>query len=1388
MNIDFSRIRPINGSCREGFEELCCQIARYMASVPGDSKFHRFRGAGGDGGVECVWILPNGAEWGYQAKLINELDKRQLTESFETAIRLHPKLTRYTICLPFNLTGPTGRKGKSQQEKFDEYVDEWKRLAEGKGLDIEIIYFGRKDIIDFLAKDAVGGYLKFWFNEDILNDSWFSSHLKDVFANASPRYTPELRVWVPTKKAFESFGHTEAWKKQVENQRKKISKKIRELIHIANDEQCMATEKELAPIVESLSSLRDETDGFLGYDFNPALSNKQILEKIDAAVAACEQYLDKAIPEFEEKHGKGTADSASFRQFQAEYMCSFPRQHIDTNREILRELGHLKSFFWDIETDLFSSSTMLLIGDPGVGKTHIICDTAQERMDCKVRSVVLLGQQFNGSEPWSQIRDLLGFPSNISRDQMLQMFNISGEITGYPLIIFIDALNESSTRHIWINNLKGMVERIKEYPWVRLCISCRTSYLDVTIPDSMGVPCVNHTGFEGVEYEAWTSFFKHYGLQSPSMPLLHPEFTNPLFLKVVCEALHEAGITVFPHDFVCFSRVVERLISEKNKKVATILDYTEKDNYVQIVLNELIKSLSCKGKNWLERNEARKLTELIWPGKTVSGSLFEVMIREGILFEDRVRDEKGNSCDCIRLGYDRMGDFLLAQSYLDDIDSTSIKKAFTKDGRLNFLINPLKNIELNKGLIEMLSILIPEKYSYELISLVDSSLKDNELLLKAFLESLPWRDSSAIFSDTFDICRHCLNTKETFQDCMESILTVSIRPGFGMNASWFHSEIVYMSMGRRDQWWVPFLHLTYGTHQSMDRILRWALSVDLTNISDGVLELWATQLLWFCASSDRRVRDFATKSLVRIVESRIKLLRNLLNRFISVNDEYVLERCLAITYGCLIRSPDNSVLGNIAESIDEYFFDGGNLPENALVRDYIYLIMNLANINSVLPKGTVIGKFTPPFKSSWPLVSLPEEEIESKREEFREKYPKLLFSCRNDDFATYTVSPFISKYDGIDLKEATRWIFSHIIKDIGYNERLHADFDGHLLYKYGGGRSKPVWTERIGKKYQWIAFYRLIGRVSDNLQRKKSHWYDDYEEKMPLQALHERNIDPTFYKKDILDEDQEKSYVMPSFNFQKEQLSDKQWMDESRFPDSSLLLSTRDSKWYALKGFYEWNSEKIDYNEDQESKYPYRTVWLHLNSCLIDKRFLKGNFEKIMSHNFCGSDLPRGFSFYHIFLGEYPWIIPELKLDSELRGFDFELIPCVNTINHESEWDCYQKLDFNVMVPSEIFFKNSNLSWDLNFGYSDDSNRPIFKYSISKAKEVPSVLLVNQDYLKEFLLKTDFVLLWIITSEKQIIAQYKSSGFGWRTYSRVYLFDGKAMHSGNIISERKGGE
>ena len=63
----------------------------------------------------------------------------QSKSSLETAVEVHPSLTKYVICFPFDLTGPTRRDGRSGVEKIEDWkqIQEQCLVADGRTLNIE---------------------------------------------------------------------------------------------------------------------------------------------------------------------------------------------------------------------------------------------------------------------------------------------------------------------------------------------------------------------------------------------------------------------------------------------------------------------------------------------------------------------------------------------------------------------------------------------------------------------------------------------------------------------------------------------------------------------------------------------------------------------------------------------------------------------------------------------------------------------------------------------------------------------------------------------------------------------------------------------------------------------------------------------------------------------------------------------------------------------------------------------------------------------------------------------------------------------------------------------------------------------------------------------------
>ena len=657
QNLDFFKIRPLDGDREYAFEELCAQLARRDDRVVDGSRFVRLQGAGGDGGIECYWQLPTGEKWGWQVKLIDGLKKAQIAKSFLTAMQLHPELERYVVCAPFDLTGPTGRGGLDQLKRWEAYISEWKAEASARGMHVEFEYWGKSELIDrFLAGDASGGRHRFWFEEEYLGRSWFEHQISDATIAAGPRYTPDLNVRVPIADAFDALGNTPAWRRKRLEDLKALRKEAEHFTRRAaertkSDEIVEATSRMSAavPLLESACKVLEGLITSERYDRDNLNAAKRAIAGSAEAIAEARLALRG---ELETKHGANAPESVGFRQFQAEYMVSFPAEDYDCVTELATLLRDESQFLDSSLSDAVSTGVLLVTGVTGAGKTHAVCDAAKQRLDANLLSVVCLGQQLVSGEVSEQLRQIFGLPGDVGREQMLAALDCAGESSHEPLVLFIDALNEREPRSAWKSDLATFVEQLRRYRWLRLCLTCRTTYLNAVIPPGFQAPTVEHKGFSGVEFEACFAFFSHWELEPPSVPLLQPQYANPLFLKMICIGLSRSG-RGNGSKLLSLSDVVEMLLTSAEQSAEEELDIDIRARLVHQAIEAVLVEMRGGRGLRLSWNRADKVINSLLPGRSRTKSLLDFLLREGLLTEVQTSSATG-STDQVCFGFERL--------------------------------------------------------------------------------------------------------------------------------------------------------------------------------------------------------------------------------------------------------------------------------------------------------------------------------------------------------------------------------------------------------------------------------------------------------------------------------------------------------------------------------------------------------------------------------------------------------------------------------------------------------------------------------------------------------------------------------------------------------------
>ena len=351
------------------------------------------------------------------------------------------------------------------------------------------------------------------------------------------------------------------------------------------------------------------------------------------------------------------------------------------------------------------------------------------------------------------------------------------------------------------------------------------------------------------------------------------------------------------------------------------------------------------------------------------------------------------------------------------LDRENPSQSLTSDTPLGRVVKDERECYLNRGLIDALAIQLPEKIGVELPDVVPH-VAGHPAISEAFVQSLIWRKPDAITDKTTAyINKHLLPYQYRAHDFFDAIITVASNPTHRYNADFIHKNLMAMSMPSRDALWSVYLHRRYFEHSSLSRMIEWAWSSDdKAHISDDAIRLAGVTLTWCLTSSNRFLRDRATKALVSLLESRMSVLRVILDAFQSVNDLYVAERLFAVAYGCAMRSSNSPEVTLLAAEVYDLVFKHGRPPAHVLLRDYARGVIEIAlRRGAKLPID--VSKIRPPYRSTWPK-SVPSEKVLEKygqwtKEMKGEEWTRVhLYSSimREDDFARYVIDPNVGKF------------------------------------------------------------------------------------------------------------------------------------------------------------------------------------------------------------------------------------------------------------------------------------------------------------------------------------------------------------------------------------------
>lgn len=796
-----------------------------------------------------------------------------------------------------------------------------------------------------------------------------------------------------------------------------------------------------------------------------------------------------------------------------------------TLRNYLSKLNKLKSLFYrlelsETERNLLNNKILIVEGKAGIGKTHLFANEAMSLLNANENALLIIG-----SDCLSDINILEQLKDNLRLDfdfeDLIDILEVIGETSGKIVPILIDALNESWKPQLWKYVLPMLYKKVKDKNYVRLAISFRSEYQKSILPERFleldSVVKIEHRGFRNNSLEAAKQFLGHYGIPFTPLHMFTANIDNPLFLTLYCKTYQgdEAELPV----------LYERLLEKANEKIhiklakpIEVAGYDQSENIVLPIVEAISKQTLLTGKRYFEKSEIESMP--VWNSLGLTARPFITqLIRENIL-----HDYESDGKNYVYFSFDQMNDYFSAKTILLMFQTEEEIRKYVSENVLGIVDGELKNLE-NRDLFAHICALYAEKFGKECIDIIQSisDESDREDLFRTYIESFEWR--SKIYLSISELLKLCNEYSIEPSILWNVFINNSVKLGHLLNADALHGVLKGYSLAQRDYLWTIFINDKTSDDDRLVQLIEIYNKGEVLEVSDKEqIRLLLILFSWVLTSSNRWLRDTTSKAMIEILKDNFEYTEYVLNLFSDVNDPYVIQRLYGIAFGaCTKRNCENKeTFKSLVCFVFEEIFNKDIIYPDILLRDYARLIIEryLIEYPGEL-QGYDLRKIEPPYKSD----SIP--DIDDQRYSDKD-YKNGLFYIQHSmrfegigmygDFGRYVFQSALRDFEVDDYK-IFNYAMYYIINELGYQDNLFGDYDRYVS-RFTYNRHHVIKTERIGKKYQWIAMYNILARVSDHYPMKNCFSMD--EEIISYDGPWEpyvKDFDPTLNEHNLLCDD-----------------------------------------------------------------------------------------------------------------------------------------------------------------------------------------------------------------------------------------------------------------------------
>ncbi|MBF7093884.1 hypothetical protein IYQ92_01050 [Streptococcus sp. HF-1907] len=1389
--INWEKFQYVHPDARTSFEQLCRILFKRQFF---DDTF-TFRSDPNHPGIEIspIYSPKTGKKISFQSKYFkNRIDYKQIQHSVDEAVKYYQgELETFYLYCNYNL--------KSTSEGYKKINS----TLSDAGIKLEVI--SGDEIITQVMQFT--DLQLFFFEKHNIAREWFQDYNQLSFESLGERYNPRFNIETEAKRKLDLFT------------------KNQESLSAINDKKL-----ELISDLQGLFNFRYSTLIDKIQNFIATLDdiNADNLTSYFSWNSEIKEYLSKDIENLMDKRGRLNNELESNENLDTESKNKiyYKVRDIDYVLDLIDHFGCS-----DEEKKLLTDKVLFVTGEAGMGKSQLFATETKEIFDNDGYALLLLGHHYlQGNDISSQIIERFNLKYGFS--DFLQILDTLGDNENKDIHIFIDAINETPEKRVWKNGISRLISEIKKRKHIKLIFSIRSGYEEPVLEDSVkkkisdgSILRLIHYGFRDESVTATKEFLNYHNIPFSPSDLLSYEMINPLFLTLFCKTYTGEEMNIF--------QMFERLITIVDEEIKDQLGFSGVSKIIEDLLLEISKFQLENDRNYITKKELLKLE--FWMDYGILDkkvTIITALNQSSILNSFILKGEEVYS-----FGYNLFEDYIKAKSIINSFPEKKELEIYLNERLLNIEDGKIENFH-NIDIFVFVCYFCSEKFSDDCIGIIENLTDENDQyhLANRYIKSYSWRPYQTINIEVFKqvVNNYPINHNEIFMVLIEN----STKDNNPLNAEFLHKILFGKKLNERDSFWLPFVnHLISEEDRIFQLVSLFDSGERFENLSKNKIKLLLVLFTWLLASSNRRLRDITSKAMIELLKDNFELCEYILRKFENINDPYIIQRLYGVVFGACVKRTNcfDEEFRSLFDFVYASIFDKEFVYPDILLRDYARLIIERYLFEFSLDKEKIeYSKVIPPYKSlEIPKVTFEEYNDPSIK---KDGFNGINISMKPEgvgmygDFGRYTFQSALNDFEDTDIENLYHYAMQYIRDELGYSNELFSEYDTSRVFTLDRSRNSSI--ERIGKKYQWIAFYHILARVSDN--SKVRSWGDTPDQDYNgAWEPYVRDFDPTMNYHFMKPSDGlPKFEVSPNEDFIEDiaglDVQIQEWArNKAHLFDEPLSYKDKDGiEWMLL---YQHKEIKYENDSSYESGLGFPEGSQRIRR-IVQAYFVSNNeFDKLKENlqtkRFWGRNFPEGrSSLYQIFNREFAWspsiddILGDYWCDYEVEtgeeiierisvpdvifiGDSFEdeqiifqekeiervikpkrllakVLPAHVHYLWEEEYDYSKKEAISFDIPCPAIVEKLNLRQEEYDGYYYSPSGDLIAFDGEITKTING-LVIRKDYLETFLIQNNLRMFWTCLGEKQYFKN-KPDGQIYSEWDGLYWLNEQLEVKGEI--------